>query len=128
MCINGETRVTGSGFSRHGRVEICVNETWGNICTGFWDNSDASVICRQSGFSPHGEFSLYVIGEMCASYFPCTNFRCNCSAIWLLVRGHSTTNIELHWFGGPCAAMSTCSQLKKSAVWVCCSFSCLSAC
>lgn len=54
-CTNGEIRLSGSNFDRHGRVEVCLNRTWGTICDNLFNNTDASVICRQLGFSPYGE-------------------------------------------------------------------------
>ena len=43
--------------SSFGRIEICVNATWGTICSDFWENMDASVICKQLGYSEYGLFS-----------------------------------------------------------------------
>ena len=39
-----------------GRVEICINETWGTICDDFWETNDASVACQALGYSRFSKF------------------------------------------------------------------------
>ena len=39
----------------YGIVWVCVGGIWHNICRrSHWTNADASVICKQLGFSPYG--------------------------------------------------------------------------
>jgi hypothetical protein len=54
-CTDEEVRIVGSPDPSYGRVEVCVNQTWGTICdSSTWNNAAASVICSHQGFSPHG--------------------------------------------------------------------------
>ncbi len=47
QCNEGEIRLVGGSTSIEGRVEICLSGQWGTVCDQSWDNSDATVVCRQ---------------------------------------------------------------------------------
>ena len=49
-CVTGELRLVGP-TELEGRIEICVNETWGRICDDSFDEYDATVACSQLGLS-----------------------------------------------------------------------------
>ncbi len=53
ICHDGELRLVGS-FILEGRLEICFKEEWGTICDDRWDDVDATVACRELGFSDTG--------------------------------------------------------------------------
>ena len=65
-CKHGSIRLAGSSDPLRGRVEVCVNGTWGSVCNDYWHNNDARVVCRQLGFPAEGIiintfFKIYII-------------------------------------------------------------------
>ena len=62
-CTEGDLRLIPNGpYKSIGRIELCINGTWGTICSDFIDDNDAMVLCRQLGYSALGnkELSLCV--------------------------------------------------------------------
>ena len=59
LCGDGAVRLVGSGGVigtnvRKGRIELCINETWGTVCDQSWSREDAKVVCGQLGFLQSG--------------------------------------------------------------------------
>ena len=55
-CSEGEVRLVQGITAVDGIVQLCHDEDWGTVCANGWDDSDASVVCRQLGFSPRGDY------------------------------------------------------------------------
>ena len=57
-CREGNVRLIGGSSTQEGRVEFCLNGVWGTVCDNGFDRVDASIVCRQLGFSSAGTVSL----------------------------------------------------------------------
>ena len=59
-CENGDVRLRNGRRDSEGLVEVCFNNHWGTVCDDFWNNADASVVCRQLGLPPEGQLEVIV--------------------------------------------------------------------
>ncbi len=55
-CSDGDIRLEGSSRSLQGRVEVCYDGVWGTVCNSLWNKADATVVCRQLGYSSSGKY------------------------------------------------------------------------
>ena len=53
-CADRDLRLVDGPSSSEGRVEVCLNETWGTICDNGWTTNDANLVCAQLGFVDRG--------------------------------------------------------------------------
>ncbi len=54
-CTDGDIRLLNGSSALEGRVEICINRTWGTVCDDGWGGLDARVVCAQLGFARLGK-------------------------------------------------------------------------
>ena len=58
-CSDGELRLVGDRRPIEGRVEICMDKTWGTVCGSTFDETDATLVCIQLGYSSLGLFITF---------------------------------------------------------------------
>ena len=51
MCNETDIRLVDGVTPDDGRVQICFSGLWASVCDDIWDVRDATVVCRQLGYS-----------------------------------------------------------------------------
>jgi len=48
------TRLQGGKSDQQGRLEVCRNGYWHNVCEQYFGEVDGTIVCRELGFSDLG--------------------------------------------------------------------------
>ena len=51
MCNYGDVRLVGGSHQYEGRVEVCIANQWGTVCSNSWNSYDATVVCKDLGYA-----------------------------------------------------------------------------
>ena len=97
----GSIRLVDGATSMEGRVEICHNSNWDTICDDSWDSVDATVVCRQLGFSTTGQLVLSsdtIMYYIDAPIIPFTRSDCSHTCcIWSRNGINLVRQCSVHW-------------------------------
>ena len=91
----GDLRLSAGTDHLEGRVEPFHNDEWGTVCDDRFHDVDATVVCRQLGYS--GGQAIYFAGAG-SGPIHLDNVQCTGAESWLLDCAHSNTQPNCHHF------------------------------
>ena len=53
-CETGDIHLVNGSLESEGRLEVCVNQLWGTVCSRSWDYRETRVACKQLGHQELG--------------------------------------------------------------------------
>ena len=62
-CETGDIRLVEGSIESEGRLEVCINQLWGTVCSRNWDYRDTRVACKQLGHQELGKPRVHKGGE-----------------------------------------------------------------
>ena len=78
-CIDGDVRLVNGSTAMEGRVEVCINSTYGTVCDDFFDSNEATVVCSQLGLMSGGKYMYIVVVILQITLTGTTAFHLRCN-------------------------------------------------
>ena len=69
-CSNGDIRLVNGTTVLEGRLEICINNAWGTVCSQGFTADDAEIVCRQLKLPFNGVFICNGLATHVFTKFP----------------------------------------------------------
>ena len=109
-----------SGLGPHeGRVESCQNGEWATLCgRQFWDDTEATVICRQLGYPTESKIMIFSYDFCQVVIDPCvTDAMALCCSPSGFGPGYNSQPIDIDFFScnGNEANLSQCERTAGSS-------------